>query len=103
MIQFKDNVWYSTGSVSDPNLYKESFQCYYFNALIEKGLVGTGTNPFDVVVTTNRSDKEICDNILKKYKILVPFWIDEKNGINIHDEIVKSMKNKTSFYDFYDK
>ena len=103
MIKFIDDVWYSTSSVGDPDLYKDSFMCYYLNALIEKGLIGTGINPFDVIVTTSRCDKKICDKILEKYKILVPFWIAEKNGVNIHEEIVRSMKNKTSFYDFYDK
>ena len=103
MIKFINDVWYSTSTITDLDLYQDSFKCYYLNALIEEDLVGTGTNPFDVVVTTNRDDGKICDKILDKYKILVPFWIDEKNGINIHEEILRSMKKKTSFYDIYDK
>lgn len=103
MIKFQENIWYTTSSLSDGDLYQDSFKCYYLNALNEKGLVGIGINPFDIPINTGRDDGKICDEILEKHKILIPFWIAEKNGVDIHAEIVALTKQKTSFYDIYDK
>ena len=85
MLKLINGYWFTVwNKYSNQCNYTEEFQSLYLNKLITENLEGIGTNPFDIPVTTSRSDKDICDEILDKYKLLVGFWADEKNGQYIH-------------------
>lgn len=89
-IEYLNGEYHLTGNFS----YVDFFRATYLNELIDRNLFehGIGNNEFDIPPTCARDDREICNEINKKHKLLVYRYASELEKKKKREEKDSRMK-----------